>query len=115
MREIKFRAWNIKLSKMWDMDGLGYNMFDNIKNDELISSQGICKLMQYTGFKDKNKKEIYKSDLVKIDGLVCEVEWYGGAWVVHYFMGERYTYLSHFDETDIEVIGNTYQNKELLD
>ena len=68
MREIKFRAWDEKDSKM---------VFDFINNDKgVVSLNGIGQLvkstwyhlMQYTGLKDKNGKEIYEGDIVLANG-----------------------------------------------
>lgn len=61
MREIKFRAWLIGIEKM---------MYEIEKDDDLadiIADNGKrYVLMQYTGLKDKNGKEIYEGDIVKI-------------------------------------------------
>jgi len=53
MREIKFRAWDKDLHKM-------YNKWTVIPDDDRSHI-----LMQYTGLKDKNGKEIYEGDIVK--------------------------------------------------
>lgn len=68
MREIKFRAWDGK-RMYYDpndfylrMDGSCFDVFEG-EMDEPICGQPI--LMQYTGLKDKNGKEIYEGDIVK--------------------------------------------------
>ena len=67
MREIKFRAWDG--SRMWDKTeiAVGNNDLFEILNDhnavELFSE--AFELMQYTGLKDKNGKEIYEGDIVR--------------------------------------------------
>lgn len=71
-------------------------------------------IMQSTGFKDRYGTEIYQDDILNIDGLNVKVEWHNGAWTVEYFTVPKRSYLSTFDETDMEVIGNIYENPELL-
>ena len=99
-REIKFRAWDGR--KIWEVETM----------DELQSKE--LQVMQYTGLKDKNGKEIYQDDILNIDGLNVKVEWHNGAWTVEYFTSPKRSYLSTFDETDIEIVGNVYEHPDLL-
>ena len=59
-REIKFRAWDTRQKKMvGDFDsGFNYRWFECQHKDCHV-------LMQYTGLKDKNGKEIYEGDVVQ--------------------------------------------------
>ena len=72
MREIKFRAWDKKLSKMFKLENcINFEISDlydpRPQHEDLI-------VMQYTGLKDKNGKEIYEGDILHI----IEVGMYGG-------------------------------------
>lgn len=123
MREIKFRAWHPDTKEVmpvdcidWDETGYltevnaGYcwaEKFDPVKFQKLV-------LMQYTGLKDKNGKEIYEGDIIKF--LLAGI-------------GERnlvvsYNILQGFypmqgtngwaTDGKGEVIGNIYENPDLL-
>jgi YopX protein/Resolvase, N terminal domain len=64
-REIKFRAWHKQVKALKPVEWI------NLKGDLLKVpfygnwAKSSCVLMQYTGLKDKNGKEIYEGDIVK--------------------------------------------------
>ncbi len=136
MREIKFRAWHKNSRIMYWFDllwgnthgvGSGYigmllfgnDMKYTLHNDNRIPiDPAECELIQYTGLKDKNGKEIYEGDIVKYtkfyvygntDGVtkMLTVEFYKGS----------FTYMDILTEPigfQAEVVGNIYENPELL-
>ena len=115
MRPIKFRAWDSSDREMIVFDegeGEGYE-----KLGQFFSDNFGCKMLQYTGLKDKNGKEIYEGDVVRSyndywDGcksldLIC---WWGdGEWS---FGGHPWCEVG---EEKCEVIGNIYEHPELLE
>lgn len=66
--------------------------------------------MQYTGLKDKNGVEIYEGDLVVENGSFgpYQVEYYKNGFYLGDFLH------SNWNAEDVEVIGNIYENPELL-
>ena len=121
----KFRAWDEEGKVMYyDVypfkDDTLLLSYDEIAFDEVPASEFI--LMQSTGLRDKNGKEIFEGDIVKFtitNGFDYVVDEYG---VVTYKQGAFFIvkdfaeYLISYVYTDkIEVIGNIYENHELLE
>jgi hypothetical protein len=105
MRELKFRAWGKGQKKMH---------FDNfaVNPDGTTKTWGIfdhLEVMLYTGLKDKFNHEIYEGDIVLISlpgfGIEKNI-------VVEYGNGEYKEPM--FEEYHRQIIGNIYQNPELL-
>ncbi len=70
-------------------------------------------LMQYTGLKDKNGKEIYEGDIVLNKyGNVCEMVFRHHGF--YYTRPGWKTRLAHPNGEELEVVGNIYENPELL-
>jgi uncharacterized phage protein (TIGR01671 family) len=139
MREIKFRAWSTKYKymvyginitngdmgyypKLKDKDG----QETSIDFDDQFNDGDNPVLMQFTGLKDKNGKEIYESDIVKctstyktncVDINIVKRESYSFQPFAMY-ENEPGWYLKVGDCLEkrrmIEVIGNIYENPNLI-
>ena len=72
--------------------------------------------MQFTGLKDKNGKEIYEGDYLQhADGEVSVVEWLDGCFVVRHFWNKKKSDCDFIAAKNLfEIIGNIYENPELL-
>ena len=120
---LRFRAWLKKEQKMdneidhisWIEDEL-YCIGDGITY--MVSAEDLV-LMQSTGLKDKNGKEIFEGDIVKMaKDVYSEPTYYevvrhrGGAYRLESKQHGCELWLRH---TDCEVVGNVYENPELLE
>jgi len=123
-REIKFRAWFD--NKMW---GIGYIDFANHRMQIAHLHKNICygasmeyfkdaELMQFTGLKDKNGVEIYEGDIIDYKGEPVVVEYVND---MFHCKSTKYPNLTDgcyrldYIRTAHHIIGNIYENPELLD
>lgn len=133
MREIKFRAWNKELNSMSKPFGFGSVLNFNDRHIKSITDEMI---MQYTGLKDKNGKEIYEGDVVLFKKKNHEIRYFDNYGMFAMVganlyssnvideskpMGSRGSstnykpyVLNEYYQKRIEVIGNIYENSELL-
>ena len=124
----KFRAWTEEGKVMYyDVylfkDDTLLLSYDEIDFDEVPASDFI--LMQYTGLKDKKGEEIFEDDIVKFSDCDDDVYVTPAVWDKNYacfgvsFTGKypiSFDYLEEFytELKDIEVVGNIYENPELV-
>lgn len=114
MREIRFRAWDREVGKMTEPFPLGCELAGDGFDVDWI-------LMQYTGLKDKNGREIYEGDVVKWLGHEVRagkqirperISTIGGkyGWITDCFFLQN---IAEGNGTQ-EVIGNIYENPDLV-
>lgn len=126
MREIKFRAWDLKTKKMCHVDGVNFGkrtitVRASAPNGRCVLIGGAKYLMQYIGVKDKNGVEICEGDVIRghtgryqVD---CVVRWSSGncGFIAEPTITDRtYLCLNPGSTKSYEVIGNIYENPELV-
>ena len=131
MREIKFRAWDKENEEMYDVamidvetGEVAYTDHPTGYNADALLEQ--VELMQYTGLKDKNGKEIFEGDILRdTDSEIYYVDFIRGC----FYLRTNYKSFPHLgwaewlpmceidrlaNPVDFEIIGNIYDNPELL-
>lgn len=120
MREIKFRVWDGE--QMVSPDYINRDGYACWKSNSIPESSKD--IMQFIGLKDKNDKEIYEGDILKLkyplrrrfdedDNFVeinVSISFDSGCF---WFEGDGYTDCCWHFYSEYEIIGNIYENPEL--
>jgi len=125
MREIKFRAWDGISKKMWHNVTLDACHIYGEYSDELEGPNGTMPrwdtnpLMQFTGLRDKNGREIYEGDIVEyFDEHECRrqsvVEYGDGYFSPLVVVEEGHNCIDRYCADCFEVVGNIWENGDLL-
>ena len=133
MRPLKYKAYLKDYNKIVDVDRLGLNWDGSVQEiivsekelegkDEWTDFQaGQFELMEFINLYDKKGIEIYTGNIVRIvttqtnDKRIGEVIYYKGnaMYLVETTMEDFFTFM-YADITEVEIIGNIFQNGELL-
>ena len=125
----KFRAWHNELGRMMSISDMWFNvdslgeigLNDAVMNDHITAYPDEIELMQSTGLKDKNSKEIFEGDIVDYKGRKAVIKWNGSyASFIYRFVNELQERVSEWHPLFLayyhfEIIGNIYENPELLE
>lgn len=118
-REIKFRAWDGKrmVTPAYGLNNRGHLVWS--PSYDLLIRPGYAttndtpplEIMQYTGLTDKNRREIYEGDIVDTPGQRGTIRYENAKFIIDF--GDGYQDLALIPDEQ-EVIGNVYENPELL-
>lgn len=139
MREIKFRAWDKVAKQMspefvlfgefmllgavhdWQWEILGKGP-EEIKDYSSLLRLNDLEIMQFTGLKDKNGKEIFEGDIMKhpieTNWFAWFIEFHGACFCLRNIGVDGYLhepmYLTEDRVSEREIVGNIYENPDLL-
>ena len=123
----KFRAWHNELGRMMLIKNMWFQdsrieeleLNDAIMNDYITVSPDEIELMQSTGLKDKNGKEIFEGDILKSNKYITSVFYERGAYCVKFRRNPNTTVtmnvISFIEKYKTKIVGNIYENPELLE
>lgn len=118
-RKIKFRAWDRENETMlkWNRH-IKKSFYEFIKHGQFIP-------MQYTGWRDKNKEEIYEGDVIKMNppGTLALIRFEQAGFLADFLDDTKASPYVTSDEVSlglierkhIKVVGNRFENQELLE
>ena len=123
----KFRAWDKKLKKMFEVSFIDFDtklVGLNIDLEIIIFDFEDIILMQSTGLKDKNGKEVFEGDILAFEtdkGILNVNIYWDSKHALFMFKSEKYKeeeLLAELVENNtypFEIAGNIYENPELLE
>ena len=142
MREIKFRAWHKDNKHMhvvhglsWSFDAIMKVMIDLDSRTVYVVTSDEVELMQFTGLVDRNGKEVYEGDILSCPhGITLtdtrvwphktrhidaserklEIYWENGSFKIRDHGTGDWLLLGVSNLKEMEIIGNIYENEELV-
>ena len=136
MRELKFRVWSL-IDKEWDNPAI-LEVWDSSGLFRPMYNPENYVIQQFTNLKDKNRKEIYEGDIIQYSldfknlKRISEIKWgnysdgeycqtiecwmIGGCSLSDAIYSSQFGYgpASEIEKNSIEVIGNIFENPELI-
>ena len=114
MRELKYRAWDVNNRQMfYGVERPSYiDLYDCVQTFDFFLDNEAVELMQFTGMKDKNGKEIYEGDIL-IDLMISPS--LNNKIVIRNYIEDSYHIINEMREgCHFEIIGNIYENPEMI-
>lgn len=121
MKQIKFRAWNAEENEMIETFDGNYRILVNDKDGTVFCGGNMSNgdwtepvLMQFTGLLDKAGNEIFEGDIVQGDAWDYAFEVVFNQERARFVCKMKSGLTQYIDSERLKVIGNVYQNKDLL-
>lgn len=128
----KFRAWHHELGRMMPIETMYFfaneleelQLNDSVMNDSIPASPDEIDLMQSTGLKDKNGKEIFEGDILGVetdDGTLNVNVFWDEDHALFMFESKKYNEkealaeLLEYNSYPFEIVGNIHESPELLE
>lgn len=127
MREIKFKIWNLEKKQWenvlrWAISPEDGSVIDAHEPGVFTVAPFSYEIVQYTGLKDKNGKQIYEKDIIQWINYTTINDGEKNITVIEYDDKDASFYIGgwydrDFPDTSKEalILGNIYENPELLD
>ena len=128
MREIKFRAWHSEMERMYygKLDDMQWRSeVSAVTKSDIDENYSSFNVMQFTGLKDKNGKEIYEGDVVEYETyngkFIGKIVFEAGMFIMACDkFADSYKALSDFSNSEewceeLEILGDVHQNPDLLE
>lgn len=113
MKNNKFRVWDVNFEDMFDADNIILDQNDSLSNQ--INDCDKYKFMQFTGLLDKNGKEVYEKDILRVkmgNDWQTKYNLVKNLWDLHLWINDGDNY---YRVNEFEVVGSFYQNPELVE
>lgn len=121
MREIKFRVWDKRQTKGAQTKEMLYNAQNISLWHDFLDYPTTYAVMQFTGLKDKNNKEIYEGDILHFDDSSKNGDYYSVIFIDGAFKAKfknPFFEVSYLNEGghcfSHKVVGNIFENPNLL-
>lgn len=127
MKCVKFRAWDNVKNKMYfvgeeddlvfSFDSTGITATAITEPEYEFKTLHHLKYMQYVGLKDKNNNEIYEGDIVNVNQYGGTPKYETVTFYTHAGFGGVYPFTDsghHWSAKNCDIVGNIYQNAELI-
>ena len=114
METIKFRIYNPEEKKMWESGATPMMLKSFFENTARFNTQLKMPYQQFTGLLDKQNKEIYEGDIIVDDFFGKATVKFENGKFNPFYKQEPYSEDTKYCPENVEVIGNIYENPNLL-